>query len=58
MASRMKKKQFLAYLEEPEIQDAHAVDQMQKESLRIPIDLVLLPSSVKRFADDFASMYI
>ena len=50
-------KAILAYLAEPELQDAHAVDQMSK-GIRIPTDRVLLPSSVKRFADGFASMYI
>ena len=50
-------KAILAYLAEPELQDAHAVDQMQKE-YGYHTDRVLLPSSVKRFADGFASMYI
>ena len=35
-------KAILAYLAEPELQDAHAVDQMSKGIIRIPTDRVLL----------------
>ena len=54
----MKKKQFLHIWQNQNYRMLMRWIRCQKELLRIPTDRVLLPSSVKRFADGFASMYI
>lgn len=51
-------KAILAYLAEPELQDAHAVDQMSKGIIMDTYRPCFASLVCKRFADGFASMYI